>query len=239
MTINRIAAIIGAAILLASLMANVANAQETATLTSKYTPVYFYDSNGARFYNGPVVQSDLFVTWKSGVYADIWTSTAGNTRLDFDKEIDVTIGYAGKVGRLNYKTELLYFVVKDGDVLDLNTEVSLGFVVSPFIRVELYKPVENTGPKQGTILNAGLRSSFKIAPRTTLSLEVTAHRDSGAFGYDRADILSGYIGLAVAVTDRTSLLVGVTPSHPLSVVRDGRKDEAVWEVGFSRRFGGK
>ena len=165
-------------LVLLGLSATVVSAQEV-TVTSKVTPVYL-GVDGARFYDGPVSQTDVLVSW-NGVYADLWTSTAANTRKGYDKEIDVTLGYGFTARGVNYGVETLYFVSKGIDVLNLNLEVSLsGEELSPFLRAEFYAPRKSGGPAKGTLLSGGVRSKLVVAS-CPLSLEASVKQDSGAF----------------------------------------------------------
>jgi hypothetical protein len=214
-------------------------AQEVA-LTSKYAPVYM-GVDGARFYNHPVIQTDLFVGWKNGFYGDFWVSTAadGNTRREYDKEIDITLGYGFSARGLSYAVDAAYFVVQGIDVLNLNTEVSLAKEkLSPFVRAEFYAPRKSGGPAKGTIFSGGLRSKLAVAKNVTMSLEACVKQDSGAFGYDKATLLQGEVGFDVALTSKTTLLLGVRLSDPITKVSqgDGRKKEAIWSIGLTRSF---
>ena len=207
-------------------------AQEV-TLTSKAKEIYL-GAQGAEFYkDSPVVQGDLFATWKSGIYADLWWSTAANSRLDFDKEIDLVLGYARKVGRFGVSTDVQYYFIQGIDVANVNVEAGLN---GAFVRLEAYTPVQPGGPGKGLLPSAGYRGGVKLASRLGLDAQGWLKGDTGAFGFDPAILAQGYFGFKVDVAGKTTLLAGMRLSAPISTVHDGRKKEARWEIGFSQGF---
>lgn len=208
-----------------------AGAQEV-TLTSKAKEIYL-GAQGGEFHNEPVLQTDLFVAWKSGVYADFWTSTAANTQLQFDKEIDLILGYAGKVRGFSVATDVQYYFIQGIDVANVNVEVGLH---GAFVRLEAYAPVQSGGPGKGLIPSAGYKGGVKLVSRLGLDAQGWLKGDTGAFGFDPAILAQGYLGLKLEVAGKTSLLAGMRLSAPISTVHDGRKKEARWEIGFSQGF---
>ncbi len=211
---------------------------QSVTVTSKVKAIYL-GAQGAEFYpDAPVLQSDVFVSWKNGMYFDLWTSTAANTTLRFDKEVDFTLGRRVVVGRMKYSADMNYYAIQAVDVLNPNVEVSLNATkLSPFARLEVYAPRKRGGPKKGVMEILGLRSATKVAPRLGLQVEAKVRHDSGAFGFDEAWLGQGYVG-AVIYVGKSTVVGGVRMSDPMTSVsaKDGRKGEAVWEIGISRGF---
>lgn len=228
---HRIVLYVFAAIVVVLTLASSASAQQI-TATSKAKGDYL-GADGAIFYDGAVLQSDLSLSWKSGLFAGIWTSTAANTALEFDKEVDMFVGYGSKVGRLKYTLDAVYFVVQGIDVANANLELGLG---PTFVRVEGYTPVQSGGPRKGLIFATGVRQDFQVAERIVLNAAGLLKHDSGAFGFDRGWLAQGYTGLSVEIVKKTSLVGGARWSTPLSKMTDGRKTEIVWELGVSRSF---
>jgi len=221
--------------MLGSLLVGPAHCQEV-TVTSVVKGAYL-GPDGAVWYRHPLLQSDILVAWDNGVYADLWVSTSGNTRKDWDKETDVTLGYGRKFRRVNYSVEGVYFAVMDGDILHGKLELSVETPkVSPFVRVMGFVPTRKGGPKEGVLLVGGLRTSFSPSKLVEVSLEGSVRHDSGAFGYDPGWHSQGKVGVGVTLTSKTQLLLGVELAHRMSKVTDGRKGEVVWEIGLSHRF---
>lgn len=206
-------------------------AQEV-TLTSKAKAMYL-GVDGARFYDeSPVVQSDIFVGWKNGVYVDGWASTAANKALKFDKEVDVTLGKSGNIGRAKYDLNTGYFMVQGIDVMNHNVE--LGFK-SQFIRLEAYNPAQKGGPGKGLQALVGARQALQAGKHVTVDLQGWVRGDSGCFGFDNALLTQGYGGVRMSL-GHTNIIAGARFSAPVSHVSDGRKKELVWEFGFSQNF---
>ncbi len=231
---------IKAIIALLVLLAANASAQEFS-LTSKAKEMYL-GANGGVFYDGFAPQTDLFVSWKNGIYADVWTSTAFNTGWDFDKELDLMLGKAGKIGKINYTVDAAWFFLVIKDVVNVNAELNRELKVNsrvsltPFIRAEWFFPGLKGGPRQGVMGVSGIGGEIKLAPRMALAFKSWLKKDSGCFDFDSALLSQGRIGFPIKISEKTSLAPGVSFSAPISRVRDGRKKEAAWELSFSRRF---
>jgi len=208
-----------------ALLATVGNAvAQEVTLSANAKEIYL-GANGAVFYDGFV-----------------WTSTALNFRRDFDKEVDVTVGKAGKFHGFDYAVDGSYFIIVITDVITTSIELSRSveinprLTLAPYIRAEAYGPVRKGGPPRGIMGIAGLRGSVTIVPRLSISYRGLLKKDTGCFGFDSAVMGQGYVGIPIRLTSRLNITPGVSFSAPISRVRDGRKQEAVWEIGFSRRF---
>lgn len=206
---------------------------QEVTLTSKVKGDYL-GGDGATFYKGPVLQSDVYVNWKNGVFADVWTSTSNNTQIEFDKEVDLAVGRGGNVGPMKYLVDVEYYVIKGIDVLNANIEVGRG---GSFARLEAYSPRASGGPRKGLITAVGHRAELPIGhSRVSAVGQGWLKGDSGCFGFDKALLAQGYVGLKVGLWHGASLVGGARLSTPISKVGDGRKKEAVWETGLSHSF---
>jgi hypothetical protein len=205
---------------------------QDVTLTSKAKQMYL-GVDGARFYDeSPVFQSDLAVNWKNGVYGDVWASTAANTGLKFDKEVDVVVGKSGNIGQAKYDVNTGYFMIQGIDVMNHNAE--LGWK-SNFVRLEAYNPVQKGGPGKGLQALVGARQVFPAGTHLAFDVQGWVRGDSGCFGFDKALLTQGYVGTRVTLA-RTNIIAGVRLSAPVTEVHDSRKKEAVWEFGISQSF---
>ena len=233
---NRLAAFLFLVLCFSSL----ASAQEV-TLTTKTGTIYL-GANGAVFHDTPVVHTDIFLNWKNGVYADIWTSTAFKGGWGFDKEVDLTLGKSGKLGKFDYSTDVSYFALVITDIAVVNVEFSRTFQantrigLTPLVRGEYYFPVRKGGPRRGVMGIIGSRASVKLAPRVDFAGMARLRKDSGCFEFDSALLGQGFTGLNFKITEKLTLSSGIYFSSPISSVRDGRKKEAVPEIGISYRF---
>lgn len=210
---------------------------QDVTLTTKAKEMYL-GVNGARFYDeAPVSQSDVFVLWKNGYYADVWGSSAANSELKFDKEIDFTFGRGGQIGEhAKYLAEGVYFAVQGIDILDFNVEVSgTTNAIAPFVRLEAYAPRKTGGLRKGTMTSLGVRGNLKYG-KWNFPYEEYARRDSGCFGFDKGILAQGRVGVGYDINVKTSVGAGIRFSEPLTDFTDGRHNEVVWDIGLVRTF---
>lgn len=155
----------------------------TTTLFNQYL-----GANGDIFYDGPVIQPDLFIAFPNGLYADVWVSRAdGNLGEDFGDELDLTVGWSNE--RLDVSAAR--FWVLGGDVAQLKAVFApwlLDYGANSFIldtKIEYYWPTASGGPAEGTMLRIGLSYSRQLSERWSLSQRGGVFWDSGAFGYER------------------------------------------------------
>ena len=221
-------------------LSNTIQAQDV-TVTTK-TKANYLGGDGAVFYDGPVQQTDAFLSWKNGIYADIWTSTSFNAKKNFGKEVDFTLGKSGKLGEFGYSADINYFAIIITDVANTNAELSRSFQLNhrtnltPFIRGEYYFPVQKGGPRRGVMGVVGAKSNINLAPRLVLTIKAQLKKDSGAFGFNSALLGQGRADLTLVVSGRFSILGSANFSTPLSHVTDSRKTQATWEFGVSYRL---
>lgn len=210
-------------------------AQEV-TLTSNIRPMYL-GVNGARFHEGAVTQSDVYVGLKNGYYADAWWSTGFDSKLNFGKEVDLTFGRMLKFGKVALATDANYFIVQGKDVIDLNADVTYRYA---FARLEAYTPSQRGGPGKGLMMSVGMRAIdeplFETIERVRVSASQWVRRDTGCFGFDSAWLYQGNMGVGFVVTPSTTLRVGTRWSIPLNSPHDSRKGEWFWETGVIRKF---
>ena len=203
----------------------------TSVVKSKYL-----GPDGAIWYDRPLLQSDIAVTLKNGIFFDVWGSTSDNKKSGWDKEIDLTFGYSKSIKKFEYSIEGSYYFVQGIDIFTGSIDVSIDFPVSPFIHFSGYWPAKRGGPKEGALLIGGLRARLDFGKGSGLALEASGRNDNGAFGYDPAWIAMGRADLDIALSKKFKILLGVEYARPLTVVGDGRKEEIVWKAGFSIRL---
>ncbi len=207
-------------------------AAQNVTITTATRPIYLGQQGGV-FYDRPVQQTDVAAAWKNGVFADFWTSTGFNSKKDFGKEIDLVLGRAGKLGKLNYSTDVAYFIVQGIDVANWNGQLSAG----PFFaKVEGYAPVQKGGPRKGLIVSVGEQVSFAPSKRVSFSIMQLMKHDSGAFGFDKMWLYQGRLGLNLALSEKLTVGTAMRWSLPFpdEGIDDERKGKIVWELNLSR-----
>lgn len=213
---------------------------QEVTLTTAVRPIYL-GAQGSIFADKPVSQTDIFLSWKNGFFADVWVSTGADTKPEFDKELDFIVGYAGARGWLKYSTDFEYFAIQGIDVTNVNAELGVGPF---FVKLEAYAPVKKGGPHRGLLPNVGFKVSgvplFEKFESIRLDLAQWVKYDTGAFGFGELWLLQGRFAGTYFFTKKVGVGAGMRWSAPITEVEkaDGRKGEVVWEANLTKRFGG-
>lgn len=195
--------------------------------------------NGAIFHDRPVIQSDLMVSFKNGIYADIWHSSSlefDNWNRGSDDEIDYMVGWTHVFPKFNVDTGVLYMNFVDlnydkGDgilpYLELNRTPKRKQSWSPYVKFQPAFPVKGRLPQKGYYLAGGLSSvqqQRKSGPEIRQKLSVIY--DSGTFGWEENTIGEYKFELSYKFGKRTRVVFpSATAYIPLSKPSgsDGRK----------------
>lgn len=208
---------------------------------------------GINVYDGPVVQTDLFVNLPHGLYADIWWSvSADNSDVngDFGDEVDYTLGWSGEAYGLTLDANFSYFdLVKlfstnGGDALNPNIDVSKSFSVgnhtlTPYVRTEIYVPIEwSADAKSGVHLFWGVKHQWRLTDRIAVNQKLAAFYDTGTFVASDSGILGHYdIGIGWKVRDNFTINAPTLKViFPISSLNDGRTTEHILGGGVTLTF---
>ena len=202
------------------------------TITSMIRDKYTGDQ-GAVFYEHPVSNTDFSVTFRNGMFAGVWVSTGFNGRKDFDKELDLYVGYSRAIQRFQFSTDFEYFAIQGIDIVNLNGDLSLG---PAFVRLEGYAPVKQSGPSKGLIASLGLKHEFNLGERFSFEIGGRGKYDSGSFGYEKAWLAQGTGILNFRASSKVTLIAEAELSKPIKALTDGRKREATFGGGISYSF---
>ncbi len=227
-------------------------APTSTTLTSKFRSQYVF-SNGFVVHDEPVIQTDLFVTFEHGVFADLWTSVPTNLSEigdNFGTEAMLTLGWKGRVGDYNLSFAVEYedlhntlsfegtdFQIFVGDV-SRDFKATDDFTITPFLHLETNFTFD--GVVQGdTLPRLGTRLSWHINDIVSVSSQIMAVYDPGILGGD-----AGWIGNAEAafnwkIKDNLFLEAPYTRLiQPITAFSDadGRNTEIVFGFGLSYTF---
>ena len=216
------------------------------TLSSTFASKYLAFGSGAVLYDKPVLQSDLFVEFKNGLYVDLWHSTgfddAWNNNLG--DEVDYGVGWNGSIKNFSISLGCTYFdepnvfTLGGDDILYTKAFISRQYKhVGVTVGYENYTTMPDSGFQGGNLYSAGFNKSIPlIKDRLTLNNSIAAVYDDGGFGYDDGFLLRGNIGLSLTVSKHLTLNVSSVNYYiPLSV-HDARKTDAVVFVGFKYLF---
>lgn len=193
---NRIARIFAVAFILSVGFTVNASAQTSYTLTTQVFDKYL-GADGGVFYDGPVIQPDIFVSFQNGVYADLWASRGNKAGWgdDFDSEVDFNLGWADN----NFDVGVLYILSPPSvsDVLELYlgiTTKEFGGGAKAYLKVEHYLPMKGIDPARGTITRLGLEGGKELG-RFNVDWKLGGLYDTGAFGYSDGILAEGDVTL--------------------------------------------
>jgi len=181
------------------------------TATMKVYDKYISNDMAQRFYNKPVIQSDICVYLPGGFSFDFWYSAGFNSALDgdFDDEADYTLTWDGCISWANLTTELQYWDLHH-EVMSLGSEDGFSFRVrvagpkisvgrfhyislglAPYVEQKFVQMLDGSSSGDGSLSFAGLLVSCNDKPDLSLSInsDVAVGYDDGAFGNSSAGIL--------------------------------------------------
>ncbi len=213
---------------------------------------HYVGPDGLTFYSKPVIQSNVTLTHKSGIYFDLWTSTGLNTNWssDWDDEFDYTIGWTGNLSKqIHMATSLTYFDDFDifrgpfNDVLmgkvslDMTKEISKSFSLNPFIEYSTYLiPDKKTPFGGGSIYGIGTNSKIAITKVLTATPSGKISYDNGAFDVGPGLFVNLYGTLSLELSDHATWNVAeITAFFPVGT-RDLVKNEFVFGTGLAFSF---
>jgi hypothetical protein len=221
---KKISRIVAFALLLAVGLTVNASAQ-TYSFTTKFFDTY-RGANGGLFYDGPVIQSDLFISFQNGLYGDLWVSRGGKARWmdEFDSEVDYNAGWANDILDLG----VMYIDVSTlaaSDVFQLYTKLSTrefqGGLQGRFV-VEHYLAMSGNDPARGTITRLHLMQNVVVG-HGSLGWKLGAFYDTGAFGFAEGTVGEGEISLLYNM-GRLSAGPLVKCTAPISLSRDDGRE---------------
>lgn len=222
---KKISRIVAFALLLAVGFTVNASAQTNYTVTTKFFDTY-RGANGGIFYDGPVVQSDLFISFQNGIYADLWASRGNKAGWmdDFDSEVDYNAGWANS----NFDLGVMYIDVAKlsaSDVLQLYAKVATrefqGGLQGRFV-IEHYLAMSGNDPARGTITRLHLMQNVVVG-HGSLGWKLGAFYDTGAFGFAEGTVGEGEISLLYNM-GRLSAGPLVKCTAPISLSRDDGRE---------------
>ena len=218
-----------------------------------YWNKYLDNTGGIVNLDRPVVQTDLILSFDSGLYLELWNSTGlngGGLSSDYGDELDLFVGWTEEVELLGVNLDLgvAYFdilpvgTLTDTDVIQpfiavsKNFDVAEGQTLSPFIRTEFIFGGANTNQGE-TYFHFGLEHAVEFTDALSLGHKIEVQYDPGIYDFD-----AGWIGeYAIQFDWNVSKTITLTPisvriSTPLSDVNDERGTEFVWGFGGTISF---
>jgi len=226
----------------------------TVSLRSVYASKYLVFGTGAVLYDKPVIQTDLFVSFRNGVYLDLWNSTPfeGYNR-NFGTEQDFGIGWAGPLSKFGVKGPLSSITLDIGTTYFDEPKVltfgakdilwSHAKLTKEFKWATIYGSFDNFLEMPGSPYKGGNVATFGASKGTSMfngllnpSTSLALVYDNGGFGNDRGFLLKGGAELDWRITKRVTLILPQVTYYAPVGVDDSRKLDCVWFAGFCYKF---
>jgi hypothetical protein len=203
-------------LLTASLLITKLEAEEnqnamSVTASSSIANKYLNVSTGGVLSEDPVIQTDLLLTHKNGLYVDLWNSTSLNgnwNQGDLGDELDIGIGWNGTgkglvlhVG-VTYLDEPKLFSLGVGDIVYTHVRIGKGFrPLTLTFGYENYTPLPESGFQGGNLVGLGCSKTFSFCEdKINLNTSLAGVYDTGTLGSETGFFLRGNAGLNWLVT---------------------------------------
>lgn len=231
----------------------------TAPLADELTPssAYVYATAKSKYVLGSgvlaspsaVLQGGTTVSWKNGVYVDLWGSGPFSSKADnsYGNEMDTTAGWLGEIGKAKIDAGIAHYnlypvgKIDKFDLFDIFAEISPkdGILVgekstiTPFARVELLK---SSGRNiSAAVIYGGIYNNIPLGDGWAFDQKVRVGSWSNI-----ASLSAGYIGYYKAEVSRTlenGLRIGVYAERYQPFSMDGgRVPNTIFGVNVGMNF---
>ena len=178
----------------------------SVTLSSVVANKYLFSASGLELSRDPVVQTDLYVNFRNGIYADLWASRSLKGKWDdggLGNEIDYGIGWNGTIKGLTAHIGVTYFdepksfAFGAGDILYSHVRIGNDFKhLSLTLGYENLTPLPDSGFQGGNIVSLTASKTFPLwNDKVTLPASLSAVYDSGTAGSERGLFIKGTAGV--------------------------------------------
>ena len=220
----------------------------SVTVSSLVADKYMAFGTGSLLSKDPVIQSDVCISFKSGLYVDLWNSKSLNGSWDdgsFGNEVDYQVGWKGSITpSLRFNVGVTYFDEPNaftfgaGDIVYTHAFLTRDFKhLSVTAGYENYVTMPGSGFCGGNLISLGV-SKYQLFLQGKLGVRasVTGVYDAGTLGTRSGFIVKGSTGLDWNVSKRCTLnILGVDWYAPLTA-HDKRVTDAVMYTGFTFHF---
>lgn len=182
------------------------NPHFTVSFSSAVANKYLNTGTGGELSKDPVVQTDLTLTHRSGLYLDLWNSRSLAHKWnsgDLGDEVDYGIGWNGTVKGFNvhigstYFDEPNVFTLGAGDIVYTHARIGKDFKhLTITAGYENYTPLPGSGFQGGNLMSVGASRNFSFCKdKVSLATSLAGVYDTGTLGSDREFFARGNVGL--------------------------------------------
>lgn len=212
-----------------------------------------YVANGAVFYGGRSIQTEVGVGYKGWSFS-LWHQTPMDkgslnnvNAADYRNEIDLTLSKSFEVKGFNVKVSMSYFNFVDlsrfsqdalAPALEISRVVRVNDTeITPYASVEFDIPTPGSTYDGGTFVQAGVRQSVELKERVTFSHDTAFFKDDGAYGYQPGYFFQYEPSLTWKLSENVSLVMPkLTVYVPIARMSDGRNAGTVFSGGVNLSF---
>lgn len=219
------------------------NTSPSITMSSYAANKYLAFGTGSVLTKDSVAQTDLFVSFKSGLYVDLWNSRSLTGKWNdgsFGNEVDYGAGWKGSVAKslilnvgVTYFDEPRAFTLGAGDILYPHAFLTKEFrLLSVTVGYEDYIAMPGSGFKGGSLVSLGASWSRSFG-KASLHASFTGVYDTGTIGTSHGFIARGCAGADWSQNDRLTLnVLGVNWFVPVTP-HDKRVSNAMVFTGLT------
>ena len=205
------------------------NTGPSATVSTYIADKYLGFATGNVLSRDPVIQSDIFISWKNGLYIDLWNSRSLRGTWDngsLGNEVDYIVGWKGMIATnltlnvtVGYLDEPKAFTLGAGDILYPHAFLTRDFkYLSVTAGFENYTTMPRSGFQGGNLISLGV-SKYQSLWNSKIGLRasVVGVYDDGTLGSGKGFILRGGTGVDWHITKRLTVnVIGVNWYVPLT-----------------------
>ncbi|MSU55623.1 MAG: hypothetical protein EXS46_03765 [Candidatus Taylorbacteria bacterium] len=193
----------------------------SVTLSSVIANKYLFSGTGMELSGDPVVQTDLFLSHKSGVYLDLWNSRSLKGKWDdgsLGNEVDYGLGWNGVIKGLTVHVGVTYFdepkafTLGSGDIIYSHLRLGKDWkLLTLTLGYENLVTMPDSGFQGGNLFSLTASKSIPFwKDRMNISTSLAGVYDTGTLGSDTGFFLRGTAGVNWNITKRlTANLVSV------------------------------
>lgn len=214
------------------------------TLSSLVANKYLQPGTGDVLHDRPVVQTDLLLTFKNGLYLDLWNSRSLQGKWDdgsLGNEVDYGLGWDGTIKGLTVHVGFAYydepgvFTLGAGDIL--YTELRLGKELKWFsvtAGYQNYTTMPNSGFQGGHLISLGAsRAQPLYGDKVILNASFAGVYDTGTLGTLAGFMFRGNVGVSWNINEHLTFnAVSVSYYAPLT----HRATDVIVTSGLTYRF---
>ena len=207
----------------------------------------FMFSNGGVGYGKSVIQTDLNVSFKSGIYFDLWNSLPfKKNKEELGTELDYNMGWTGSIGgKTSIDVGVTYCDAPKMGRVGGGNDVFYSYlkIIQSVGEFSIYGAAENNSVtpgssfRGGSMLSVGIsRSDSYLDKDLNIDMSLEPVYDSGYFGLSEGTLVRGKIGFNWNVEKNLIVIFPQVNYYVPLKVHDSRTSDTAITSGFVYQF---